>query len=257
MSLKFTLAFGLVSIPIKAEPAARGLSISFNQLSGCCTARTKQNLVCSSCEKPVDRAAMKKGFEVSKDQYLVIDPAELAALKSESDKVIDIEATVPAGQVDPLLFDSSFYVEPEPAGKKAYALITAAFEAEKVYGIGRVTMGGSEQIVIIRPLNGGLTFSTMFYQSEVRPAPALENTPVNPKELAMARKLVQANAADFDHAEYSNKYMASVEDLIERKKAGKPVKSVAVPAARKPVVDIMAALEASLVAKPAKRKKVA
>jgi DNA end-binding protein Ku len=254
---KMTIAFGLVTIPIKISAAARGLSVSFNLLHAECNHRINQKTVCAHCDKEITRAETVKGYEVEKDTFVVITPADLEELAPESSKVMEITAAVSASEIDPILFDASYYLEPEPAGKRGYKLLLSALVKENKAAVAKVTMHGHEQIVVIRPYRGTLMFHTMFYQDEVRSVPAcgLENVEVKPAELKLACQLLDVHAATFDHAAYKDEYRAAVEVMLEAKAAKKPVPiSKGTPKKAAPQGDIMAVLAASIKTKSKKGK---
>lgn len=267
MAYKATIAFGLVNIPVKAEPAARPARISFNMLCGSCKGRLNQKLWCGSCESEVARGNTLKGYEYSEGRYLIVTKEELDACEPESSKVFEIETVVSAEEVDPLLFESSYFLQPEPAGRKGYKLLLEALQAEGSYAIARATMSGREHVIIIRPFYGVLAFHTMFFTGEVRATPSLglDSIQVKDVELALARQLLQANAAPFEHAAYADGYREKVEQLLQAKQEGQPIPiTVKKPAARE-TGDLLAALTASLnqgntkeaEAKPARKRKSA
>jgi len=247
-----SISFGLVNVPVKLSPAARGEGISFNQLHSKCKGRIKQKLCCPTCEIDVERADLLKGFEVSKDKYVIVTDEEIKALAPESSKVMEITETVPADQVDPMLFESSYYFTPEIAGRKGYQLLHAALVAEKRYAIATATLGTKEHTVVIRPYRDVLVMHTMYLEDEVRAQPELEyDGKVSPAELKLARQLVAINAADFDHSQYADSYLPQVRNLIESKASGKTIEAPVAVKKRDAVLDITAALEASILKKSA------
>lgn len=253
---KATIAFGLVSIPVKASPAARPARVSFNMLHDACKGRVNQKLYCASCNVDVERNTTLKGYEYAEGQYVVVTKEELDACEPESSKVFEIERTVSAEEVDPMLFESSYYLEPEPAGRKGYKLLLQALELENKYAIARATMNSREHVIVIRPYFGVLVFHTMFFQAEVRSAPSLglEAIELKDAEVALARQLLQVEAGPFEHASYADGYQARVEDLLRAKQEGKVVAMPAKKAATKETGDLLAALTASLKDTEKKRK---
>ena len=162
------LTFGMVSIPIELSPAARSERISFNQLHSVCHTRLKQPLFCPTCDRFVERSEVEKGYEYEKDQYLLFTKEELEEIEPESARTMEILEFVRLAEVDPVYFDSSYYVAPGEAGTKAYQLLLDAMRKTGYAGIAKVTMHGRENIVIIRARDNGLTLHTMFYNNEIR-----------------------------------------------------------------------------------------
>jgi DNA end-binding protein Ku len=247
------LAFGLLSIPVKVQVAARkDTGLSFNMLHSACHGRVKQQLVCPSCDgKAIERSDTLKGYEYEKDQYLVVSAQELESAETEASKVMEIDTMVDAAEIDPLLFEESFYIEPDLGGHKGYKLLLEALVAEGKYAVSRIVKNSREHIAIIRPYRGVLMFHTMFYETEVRQTPdaKIDRIELKAEEVSLARQLVQINAGEFDHASYRDRYRTVVEELLATKQAGGvPVIPAAKPKAKEPI-DIMAALAASLAAK--------
>jgi DNA end-binding protein Ku len=243
---KGNIAFGLLTVPIKISVAARSETVSFNMLHNECHHRIAQKTECPTCNKQIARSETVKGFEVSKDRYVIIAPEELEACEPESNKLMEITEMVPSGDVDPLLFDASYYLEPELAGKKAYQLLNAALIAEARFAIAKITMSGREHTVVIRPVGKMLAMHTMFLADEIRSMPAVEFDALKDAELNLARQLVTMNAADFDHESYHDEYRTKVRAMIEAKASGAEPAKATEPRKREPVIDIMAALQASI-----------
>jgi DNA end-binding protein Ku len=252
---KMTISLGLLTVPIKVSPAARPVkAASFNMLHNVCHQRISMPTRCEHCKVDIPRSDTVKGFEVEDGRYAIITKDELEALEPESSKTIEITSTVGAEEVDPILFETSYFVEPEPAGRRGYKLLLAALEKEKKYAVASITMHGKEQVIIIRPYKGVLMFHSMFYQDEVRDLPecGLKGIPeVNAAELKLAQQLLQANADKFDHASYSDGYRIAMEGLLEAKRTNKaPVAKVAAKKVVAPQDDIMSLLAASIKAGP-------
>jgi len=241
---KGSISLGLLAIPVKASCAARSETISFNTLHTC-GSRINQQIWCPVCQRQVLDADKQKGYEVSKGQYIIVSEAELKACAPASSQVMEISSTVEAADVDPLCFDASYFLEPEPAGKKGYALLLAALTQENRYAVAAITMHNRENTVLIRPCRGALTFHTLFYEAEIRQAPKLEEIPVKPEELALAVRLLELNATPFDLAAYHDRYQTAVAAMLQAKQEGKVVPIVAKSAAP-PVQDLLAALTASI-----------
>ena len=247
------ISFGLVNVPVKLFTAVRKKDVRFHQLHGKDGARIQQKRVCSLDGEEVPYEELAKGYEIASGQYVMIDPAELEELDPESTHTIDIEDFVDLDQIDPLFFDSSYYVVPDERGIKPYRLLLEAMRDANKVGIAKVVMRTKQYLVALRPVGDALVMSTMNFADEVVPQEELEGLPgqshdVSDRELAMANQLIGSLATDFDPSKYHDTYREQVLNLIERKAEGQEI--VAQPAAERPapVVDLMAALEASLAA---------
>src|ERR1700739_2785279 len=181
------LTFGLISIPVRMYAAARGERISFNQLHKVCHSRLKQPLFCPVCNRNVERSEVVKGYEYEKDQYVLFSEEDLDKIEPPSAHVMEILEFVKLEEIDPLYFDSSYYISPEDAGLKAYQLLMKAMEESGYGAIAKLYMHQREHIVILRPGSKGMTLHTMFYSSEIR---AAETVPVDKIELKDQEKAV-------------------------------------------------------------------
>ena len=247
------ISFGLVNVPVKLFTAVRKKDVRFHQLHATDGGRIQQKRVCSLDGQEVPYEEIAKGYDLGGDQYVVIDPSELEELDPESTHTIDIEDFVHLDQIDPLFFDSSYYVVPDERGSKPYRLLLEAMRESGKVGIAKVVMRTKQYLVAIRPLGDALVMSTMNFSDEVVPQEELDGLPgqtqdVSDRELTMANQLIETLTTDFDPHKYEDTYRERVLELIERKAEGE--EAVAQPAAepRRPVVDLMAALEASLAA---------
>lgn len=249
---KGSISFGLISIPIKASVAARAESISFNMLHTC-GSRINQKTWCASCNKEISKADTVKGFDEGNGRFLRISADEIKACAPASSQVMEIAAVVDAGEVDPIWFEASYYLEPEEAGRKGYKLLADALKAEKKIAIAYLTLSQREHVVFIRPYAKGLMFHTMFYAAEVRavPSASLVDIETVPQELALARQLLLVNAATFNARDYADGYQTRILALLETKRQGAPAPKAEPKKAAEPAMDLMAALAASLKAKKA------
>jgi len=214
-------------------------------------------LYCPTCDKKVERSEIVKGYEYDKDQYVLFTEEELDNIEPDSSRTMEIVEFVKLAEIDPLYFDSSYYVTPEPEGKKAYHLLQKALEESGYSAIAKLTMHQREHTVIIRPhKNGriaGMTLHTMFYQSEVREVAEYgqdEGIEVRDAEKKLAVQLIENLAAKFEPEKYRDDYQESMRALIAAKQQGKEMAPVT-HATRAPVIDLMAALKQSLEKKPA------
>jgi DNA end-binding protein Ku len=235
--------------------------VSFHQIDSATQSRVKmQRINANGDEVPYERIV--KGYELSPDRYVLIDPEELDALDPEATHTIDIEEFVDLADIDPIFYDAPYYVAPVKAAEKPYVLLVRAMEEQGKVGIARFVMRTKQYLAAIRPKDGKLLISTMVYADEVVPEKevgefdGLEDVGLSDKELAMARQLVESLSTEFDATQFKDEYREKVLDLIERKAGGETIE-VEAPAATDEgrVVDLMAALEASVKEARASRKK--
>lgn len=242
------LTFGLVSIPVKLHPAARGVTIGFHMLHKGCGMRVKQQLMCPE-HGPLSRDDIVRGYEYEKNQYIEVAPEDIQKIEPVTARAMEIVEFVPQQEVDPLYFESSYYLFPDEAGRHAYALLREALDSTQMYGIAQVSMHNREYTVIIRPLSEeGLAIHTMFYGNEVRKIQDIgqvNHTEVREKELELAKSLVTSLAGKFDPSQFHDQFQANLQKMLEAKLEGKPVQEVEKPQMA-PVVDLMAALKESL-----------
>src|SRR5437762_1540549 len=246
------LTFGLISMPVRMTTAARGERISFNQLHKECHSRLKQPLFCPVCNRNVERSEIVKGYEYEKDQYVLFNEEELDKIEPPSAHVMEILEFVKLDEMDPLYFDSSYYLSPEDAGVKAYKLLIDAMKESGYGAIAKLTMHQREHIVIIRPSAKGMTLHTMFYSNEIRAAEAVPTDKVEVKEpeKKLALQLIESLAAPFEPQKYRDEYQENVRAMIAAKLKGQEVTEVAQPHMA-PVIDLMEALKKSLAEKRA------
>jgi DNA end-binding protein Ku len=244
------LTFGLISIPVRMFAAARGERISFNQLHKVCHSRLRQPLFCPVCNRNVERSEIVKGYEYEKDQYVLFSDEELDKIEPASAHVMEILEFVKLDEMDPLYFDSSYYVSPEDAGVKAYQLLMKAMEESGYGAIAKLTMHQREHIVIIRPGSRGMTLHTMFYSNEIRAAEAVptDKGELKDQEKKLAEQLIQSLAASWQPDKYRDQYQENLRGMIEAKLKGQEVTEVAQPHMA-PVIDLMEALKKSLAEK--------
>lgn len=243
------LTFGLVSFPVRLYSAARGETISFNQLHKHDGSRIKQVLYCQAEDKPIPRSELVKGYEYEKDRYVVIEDEEIKKVAPASAKVMEILEFVKSDEVDPIYLETSYYMAPDEAGEKPYALLFEALKQAGRVGVAKIAMHNREHIVILRPGKNGVLMHTMYFTHEIRQVDEFrtDTSLVKEKELVLATSLIEALAADFEPHKYTDTYRDNLLKMIEAKKAGEEIVATPEPQQAK-VVDIMEALKASLAA---------
>ena len=249
------ISFGLVNVPVKLYSAVSRKTVRFHQLNGKTGTRIAQKRVDSSTGDEVAFEDIVKGYELTKERYVVITPDELEALDPERSRTIDIEDFVDLADIDPIFYDHPYYLVPDKGSAKAYGLLLDAMREAGKVAIARVVLRSKEQLVAIRPAPGGvLMMETMIFADEVIPTDQLDDLPAeeelkaSERELKMAQQLIDSLSSDFEPDKYRDEYREKVLELIERKAAGEEI--AVQPEAPEPtkVPDLMAALEASLAA---------
>ncbi len=247
------ISFGLVNVPVKLYTAVRKKDVRFHQIHAPDGARINQKRVCSADGAEVAYEDIVKGYEIAKGQYVIIEPEELESLDPETTHTIDIEDFVQLDEIDPLFFDASYYVLPDARGEKAYRLLLEAMRDAGKVGIAKVVMRSKQYLVAVRPVGEALVMSTMNFADEVVGQDELDGLPgpsegVSDRELKMASQLIDSLSTDFDPSRYEDTYREKVLELIERKAEGQEIVAPTETKTSTPVVDLMAALEASLAA---------
>lgn len=245
------ISFGLVNVPVKLVGAVSPKDVRFNQLEAGTNARIKQKRVSAETGEEVPFDQIVKGYEISPDNYVVIEPQELEALDPKATRSIEIEDFVDLDQIDPLYFERPYYLVPDKGGAKAYALLLEAMKESKKVGIARLVLRTKQYLAAIRPLGDALVLETLLYPDEVTLPDEIEGLPrddveIQDRELKIARQLIESLSTEFEPENYRDEYRERVLELIEQKAEGKQI--VTQPATEEPtkVVDLMAALEASL-----------
>lgn len=256
------ISFGLVSIPVKLYSATSKKGVKFNQLDGRTNARIKQKRVSALDGEEVPYEEIVKGYEVMKDQYVVLTEDELASLSPKASRTIDISDFVELADIDPIMYDNAYFLVPDELSRKSYALLAEAMEESGRVAIATFIMRTKQNLAAVRAVDGRLMLSTMIYADEMvdhEEIPGLEELAeieVSEAERAMADQLIDSLAADFDPEQYEDTYRLEVMEMIEKKAAGE-LTSVEVPAASDDaeVIDLLAALEASVNAAKQTRKR--
>jgi DNA end-binding protein Ku len=254
---KGQLAFGLVSFPVRLFAAARPERARFHMLHQKDHSRVKQVWYCAEEDKPIQRSEIVKGFETSKDEYVVIEDEDLKNVAPPTASTMEIIQFVREQDVDPIYFETSYYVAPEENAGKPYALFLTVLSDSSYDAIAKVAMHNREHVVLLRPSNGGLVLHTLFYQDELHQANRGDRpgkAKFTAKELDLAKSLVKHLAGPFRPEEFHDSYRENVEHLIEQKRKGQKVTPIKQPR-RAPVVNLMEALKRSLEASEAAKGK--
>jgi DNA end-binding protein Ku len=248
------ISFGLVNVPVKLYSAVSRKTVRFHQLNGKTGTRIQQKRVDPSTGDEVSFEDIVKGYELTKESYVVVTPDELDALDPERTRTIDIEDFVDQAEIDPVYYDHPYYLAPDKGAGKAYRLLLDAMRESGKVAIARVVLRSKEQLVAIRPAGNALMMETMVFHDEVVSPDTIEELPeeadgkTSDRELKMAQQLIDSLSSEFEPERYHDEYREKVLDLIERKAQGEEIATQ--PEAPEParVPDLMAALEASLAA---------
>jgi DNA end-binding protein Ku len=253
------LTFGLISMPVKLFSGARSSGISFNMLHRDDLSRLKQQYVCLADGKVVERSEIVKGYEFRKDEYVVIEPEEIKKIEPKTAKTMEILEFVKTSEVDPVFFESSYYMVPDEAGRRPYALLTKAMEESEYVAIAQLTMHNREYTVFLRPHEGGMMLHTMYYAEEVRKLEGFGAPDVELKdaEVKVAHQLIEALATEWDPEKYHDSFQDNLKNLIQTKLEGGKIAEVEKPKKLAPVIDLMSALKQSLAEMEGKKKPAA
>jgi DNA end-binding protein Ku len=248
---KGNISFGLVSIPVKLFSATRPQSVSFNLLHAKDRSRIQQKIYCPVDDAIIDRSELVRGFEIEKGRYVTFTDEELKGLEVASgDPAIEITEFLPLSEVDPIYFEQSYYLESEHGAGRAYRLLTDAMSSSGRVALGRYTMRGKEHLVVLRPYAKGLMLHTLYYADEVKSADEFDrsvNESSKENELALAKRLIDDLTHEkFAPEQYHDTYRERVIEAAQHKAAGEQVTATPVAAQRGQVIDLMAALKASL-----------
>jgi DNA end-binding protein Ku len=244
------ISFGLVSIPVKLYSTGESAAgIQLNMLHKKCGSRVRQQYYCPVDNEIVGRDEMVKGYEYSKNQYVLFTEEELKALIPEPTNAVEITEFVPLERVDPVYYEKSFYLGPDKGGDRPYRLLAEAMTRTGRAALARYSARGKDQFVLLRPFETGLIMQQLRYADELR---SFGEVPVGPAEvkepeIKLAIQLIEQIATDtFKPEEYEDKQRLQVRALIERKVQGEEITAPPVEAPKAQVIDLMAALKASL-----------
>ena len=247
------IQFGLVTIPVRLYLATESRGISFNMLHESCLNRIQMKTYCPHHDEVISRGDTVKGYEYAKDQYVVITEGDLASVPLKTVRSIEIEKFVPAlpQEDEPARFvKQAYHVEPEPIGKKAYALLREVLAEQGLAAICKVVIKDREALAALNPQGSAMVLETLHWPDEIRATEELdlpgEEIELKPAERAMAAQLIAAMTGIFDPAEYRDEYRAALEEVIEAKVQGREVVELEAPVLGGQLVDLMAILEASV-----------
>jgi DNA end-binding protein Ku len=250
-----SISFGLLNVPVKLYSAVARRGISLREIRESDGARIRHRRVAEGTDEEVPYEKIQKAFEITSGNYVPLDKDELAALAPKKSRSIEVQDFVDLGEIDPIYFDSPYYLGPADGAEKAYSLLASAMEASGKVAVSRFVFRNKEHLAALRTDGGVLTLTTMRFADEVVPPTELEDVlpaekpKVSKKEVEMAEKLIDSLTSEFDPTAYRDEYREELMALIERKAEGKEIvaaKESEPEATAAP--DLMAALEESIAA---------
>jgi DNA end-binding protein Ku len=259
------VSFGLVSFPVRLFSAGRAEAVHFHMLHRKDLSRVKEVWYCAKEDKPIERSEIVKGYEVSKNEYVVVDDEDLKKIAPATAETMDILQFVRDAEVDPIYFEHSYYVAPGDNVTKPYGLFFKALKETKYSALAKVSMHGREHVVLIRSAEGSLIMHTLFYPDELHEGnqQRVSGKAASTKsELDLAIKLIHQLAGPFRPETFHDTYRENVEKLIEQKRKGQKI-TAEPKQKRAPVIDLMEALRKSIkssttpASKPKRRRKAA
>ena len=245
-----TISFGLVSVPVNLFSSSESsAAISFNMIHTKCGSRLKQQYICAKEGMVVEKDEISKGYEFSKDQYVLFTPDEVKALDEKATNTIDIAEFVPLAAVDRIYLEKLYYLGPGKGGERAYKLLVAALADTGRAALGQYSARGKQYLALVRPMGDILVMEQLHYQGEIRSADDVPRPEVALKdaELALARQLIEQGSVDeFRPQNFHDTVRERVLEAIQRKVDGQEITAEATEAPQTKIIDLMDALKASL-----------
>jgi len=244
---KGAINFGMVSIPVKMYVATAGQTLAFHLLHKKCLTRPKQVLYCQQDNEHFASKETVRGYEYSRDQYVVLEDSDFEKVRIKTTHTIDIAGFVTAAEIDPIYFSGGHYLEPEDFAVKPFCLLREALRKTGRVGVAKVAFQRREHLCCLRPLDSLLALHTLYYQDEVvaRDTITVPDVKVIASELEMAESLIAIMVRKFQPEEYQDAYRAALKEIIEAKVRGEEVKVMEMPSLEE-IPDLMSALKASI-----------
>ncbi|APR83326.1 Ku domain protein [Minicystis rosea] len=254
---KGTLGFGLVSIPVAIHRAIAKKNVRFHELHAEDGGRIQRRTVCEHGGHPVSREHIVKGFEIERGRHVQVLPSEIEALEPSASRRIEIDAFVDPGEIDPLLYDRSYYLVPAEGAGRSYALLREAMVSRRKVAVARMVLRSKQIVAVIRPTGPvgkpgtTLAISILDYADELLPEEELEGLPgpevlLGDREISLAERLVDLYAARFEPERYHDEHREKLLAFLEKKAEGKPIEMPPRAAEPAPERNLVGALEASL-----------
>ncbi len=245
MAIKTSINFGLVYIPVALHPAVKNNDIAFNLIDKETGSRIRYKRFAEESGREVSQSDIVKGYKYSDDNYVLFTDKDFERVKSERDKSVTIERFVPLSDIDPVYYDKAYYALPDKGAERAYNLLHEALLQGKGVGLARCVLGSRECLVAMRAKDGLLVLSTMYFDEEVRPAPAVKQTELSESEVGLALAIIESMSGSFEPENYRDEYRERLMSAIEAKAEGGRIESPEKAPVHK-VTDLMEALRLSL-----------
>jgi DNA end-binding protein Ku len=246
---KGAIAFGLVNIPVRLYSATESQGIASHMLYKKDLSRIRYQRIAESTGKEVSAEEIVRGYEVEKDQYVVLSDEELGDAAPEKSAVIEIQEFVQESEISSLYFEKPYYLEPDKGAGKAYTLLREALDKSGKVGIAQFVLRSKESLCVLKPQGPGLVLNALRFASEIRSMEELSvpsNEKISPSEVSLATKLIEGMAGKFDPAKYKDTYTEEVRKLIEAKAKGQKRRAAPPKPAKSNVIDLVSALQESL-----------
>lgn len=244
-----TVTFGLVSIPVRLFSATSSHDVSFNLLHRECRGRINLQNYCPACETVVQRSDLVKGYQYEKERYVIIEEEDIKSVRPEASSSLEILQFIEVSEVDPIYFEKSYYLSPGEGSEKPFALLTRAMEETRRAAVGKLVMRNHEYVALIRPSRkgDGLIVHFMLHMDEIRENESLigKDLQLKPKELELAKQLVENLTEAFDPAQFTDEYTVKLQEMLDAKVSGRKLQVVA-PRAKGKTLDLMEALKKSV-----------
>ena len=243
-----SLSFGLVNIPVKMYTATQAKDLRFNQLHTACHTPIKYEKVCPHCQRAVDGDEIVRGYQYEPGRYVIIQDEEWENFSQKSTRTVDILRFVDLGEIDPIYYDKTYYLEPSETGGKAYALLQEALSISGKIAVAQITIRSKPSLAVVRVYHGLLALETIYYPDEIRDQALVSRSsvPVQERELQMALSLIESLTEPFDPESYSDERRLGLQELIEAKIQGQQTVQIDTVEEERAPIDLLAALQASI-----------
>jgi DNA end-binding protein Ku len=243
-----SLSFGLVNIPVKMYTATEGKDLRFNQLHRLCRTPIKYEKTCPNCQRAIENSEIVRGYQYEPGHYVIIEDDEWEDFMAKSTRTVDILRFVELGEIDPIYYNKTYYLEPSETGGKAYALLQRALSMSGKIAVAEITIRSKPSLAVVRVYHNLLALETIYYPDEIRDQGRLSmaTVPVQERELAMALSLIESLTEPFKPDQYRDQRRQGLQDLVEAKIRGQETVSVDRMEDKRAPIDLLAALQASI-----------